>query len=79
MVIHNGSPAVETLHKFVSVLTRGYEAVKAQAGQYKKEIADDPEITAELKQCADVIAQTDEKMLAIRKKIEARGVAVRRD
>ena len=40
MVIHNGSPAVETLHKFVSVLTRGYEAVKAQAGQYKKEIAD---------------------------------------
>ena len=47
--------------------------------KYKKEIADDPEITAELKQCADVIAQTDEKMLAIRKKIEARGIAVRRD
>ena len=46
--------------------------------KYKKEIADDPEITAELKQCADVIAQTDEKMLAIRKKIEARGIAVRR-
>ena len=26
-----------------------------------------------------LIARTDEKMLAIRKKIEARGIAVRRD
>ena len=47
--------------------------------KYKKEVANDPEISEDLKQCADVIAQTDEKMLAIRKKIEARGIAVRRD
>lgn len=47
--------------------------------KYKKEVANDPEISEELKQCADVIARTDEKMLAIRKKIEARGIAVRRD
>ena len=47
--------------------------------KYKKEVANDPEISEELKQCADVIARTDEKMLAIRKKIEARRIAVRRD
>ena len=32
-----------------------------------------------IKKCADVIAQTDEKMLEIRKRIEAQGVEVRRD
>ena len=32
------------------------------------------EISGELKQCADVIAQTDNKMLEIRKRIEAQGV-----
>ena len=47
--------------------------------KYKKEVANDPEISEELKQCADAIARTDEKMMAIRKKIEARGIAVRRD
>lgn len=47
--------------------------------KYKKEIIDDQEISRELKQCADVIAQTDETMLAIRKKIESQGVKVRRD
>ena len=34
------------------------------------------EISGELKQCADVIAQTDNKMLEIRKRIEAQGVTV---
>ena len=29
--------------------------------------------------CANVIAETDQKMLAIRKRIEAQGVTVRRD
>lgn len=47
--------------------------------KYKKEVVDDSEIGEELKACADVIAQTDEKMLAIRKKIEARGITVRKD
>jgi len=37
------------------------------------------EISGELKQCADVIAQTDNKMLEIRKRIEAQGVTVSRD
>lgn len=44
--------------------------------KYKKELLDDTEIVRELKQCADVIAQTDEKMLSIRKGIEARGITV---
>ncbi|MGN0372345.1 MAG: GTP pyrophosphokinase family protein [Enterocloster sp.] len=48
--------------------------------KYKKTFADvDGTISEELKQCADVIAQTDEKMLAIRRRIEAQGVTVRRD
>lgn len=47
--------------------------------KYKKEVSDDSGIGEELKACADVIAQTDEKMLAIRKKIEARGITVRKD
>ena len=48
--------------------------------KYKKSFVDtDGEISAELKECADVIAQTDEKMLEIRKRIEAQGVEVRRD
>ena len=48
--------------------------------KYKKSFFDtDGEISGELKQCADVIAQTDEKMLEIRKRIEAQGVEVRRD
>lgn len=48
--------------------------------KYKKFFIDDNgEISEELKQCAEVIAGTDVKMLEIRKKIEAQGVTVRRD
>ena len=48
--------------------------------KYKKSFIDDNgEISEELKQCAEVIAGTDVKMLEIRKKIEAQGVSVRRD
>lgn len=41
--------------------------------KYKKEIEDSEEISEELRACADIIAQTDEKMLAIRKRIEKQG------
>lgn len=48
--------------------------------KYKKSFIDDNgEISEDLKQCAEVIAGTDVKMLEIRKKIEAQGVTVRRD
>ena len=48
--------------------------------KYKKSVVDlNGEISGELKQCADVIAQTDNKMLEIRKRIEAQGVTVSRD
>ena len=48
--------------------------------KYKKSFIDDNgEISEELKQCAEVIAGTDVKMLEIRKKIEAQGDTVRRD
>ena len=48
--------------------------------KYKKSFIDDNgEISEELKQCAEVIAGTNVKMLEIRKKIEAQGVTVRRD
>ena len=48
--------------------------------KYKKSLIDDDgEISEELRKCAHVIAETDQKMLAIRKKIEAQGVTVRRD
>lgn len=45
--------------------------------KYKKELVDGSDISRELKDCADVIAQTDEKMLDIRKRIEAQGVEVK--
>ena len=45
--------------------------------KYKKELVDGTDISRELKDCADVIAQTDEKMLDIRKRIEAQGVTVK--
>ncbi len=38
--------------------------------KYKKESADRPEIAAELKSCAEVIAATDARMMAVRKRIE---------
>ncbi len=48
--------------------------------KYKKSVADeDGEISEELKHCAQVIAETDEKMLAIRRRIEAQGGAVYKD
>lgn len=39
--------------------------------KYKKDVENPEEISAELKACADVIAQTDAKMLAIKNKIYA--------
>ena len=48
--------------------------------KFKKSFVDlNGEISSELKQCADVIAQTDNKMFEIRKRIEAQGVTVSRD
>ena len=48
--------------------------------KYKKSFIDDNgEISEELRKCANVIAETDQKMLTIRKRIEAQGVTVRRD
>lgn len=41
--------------------------------KYKKSISDSEEISRELKECADVITMTDERMLAIRKRIEAQS------
>lgn len=47
--------------------------------KYKKDIGQVAEaISEELRQCAEAIAETDEHMLRIRKKIEMEGVAVRR-
>ncbi|MGM9624277.1 MAG: GTP pyrophosphokinase family protein, partial [Eubacteriales bacterium] len=39
--------------------------------KYKQEIPEQDEIIDELRACAEVIRETDEKMLAIRRKIEA--------
>lgn len=52
--------------------------------KYKKSFFDDNgevsgEVSEELRRCASVIAETDQKMLAIRIKIEAQGITVRRD
>ena len=38
--------------------------------KYKKNLDDSGEISEELKECAEVIAQTDMRMLNIRRKIE---------
>ncbi|MCI7794707.1 MAG: GTP pyrophosphokinase family protein [Lachnospiraceae bacterium] len=38
--------------------------------KYKRDMDDAGEISEELKECAEIIAQTDRKMLSIRKKIE---------
>lgn len=46
--------------------------------KYKKEVTDAAQISEELRQCAEVISQTDEKMLAIRRSIEAQGGRVSR-
>ena len=47
--------------------------------KYKKEFMDSDEISEELRQCADVIAQTDEKMLSIRRSIESQGIQIKND
>ena len=47
--------------------------------KYKKPLMDSEDISRELKLCADVIAQTDEKMLSIRQSIESQGIQVKRD
>lgn len=39
--------------------------------KYKKNIADDERVIAELKACADVISETDERMQRIRRELEA--------
>lgn len=45
--------------------------------KYKKEVQQySEEISVELRECAEVIAQTDARMLKIRKKIEDHGIAV---
>ena len=41
--------------------------------KYKKEIENASEIGGDLKECAEIIAQTDKRMLEIRQKIEAQG------
>ncbi len=45
--------------------------------KYKKKVSDDLDISDEMKKCADIIAQTDVKMLEIRKQIEAQGVLIK--
>ena len=47
--------------------------------KYKKPLIASEDISRELKLCADVIAQTDEKMLSIRQSIESQGIQVKRD
>ncbi len=45
--------------------------------KYKKDFFDSEEISRELKKCAETIAQTDEKMLSIRKSIESQGIEIK--
>ena len=48
--------------------------------KYKKSLIDENEgISSQLKACADVISDTDQKMLMIRKQIEAQGVKVSKE
>lgn len=46
--------------------------------KYKKEMDNAAEISGDLKECAEIIAQTDKRMLEIRQKIEAQGVHVKK-
>ena len=41
--------------------------------KYKKDLEDSTEISEELKECAEIIAQTDLKMLSIRRKIDEKA------
>ncbi len=47
--------------------------------KYKKEFIESETISEELRQCAETIAQTDEKMLAIRQSIESQGIEIKND
>ena len=47
--------------------------------KYKQNIPNQQEIVAQLKECADVISQTDQKMIAIRQQIEAASDAPTED
>ena len=47
--------------------------------KYKKEFIDSAKISEELRQCAETIAQTDGKMLAIRRSIESQGIEIKND
>lgn len=47
--------------------------------KYKKEFIDSDEIGTELKECAEIIAEADARMLAIRQSIEMQGIDVKKD
>lgn len=47
--------------------------------KYKKDFIDSSGISEELRECAEIIAQTDEKMLSIRKSIESHGIQIKND
>lgn len=48
--------------------------------KYKKSLIDETgEISRELKACAEVISDTDQKMLEIRKRIEAQGIKISKE
>lgn len=47
--------------------------------KYKKEFIDSNDISEELRQCAEIIAQTDERMLSIRRSIESQGIEIKND
>ena len=46
--------------------------------KYKKEFINSDTVERQLKECAEVIAQTDAKMLSIRKSLESQGLEVRK-
>ena len=46
--------------------------------QLKKDFIDSDDVERQLKECADVIANTDQQMLNIRQSIESRGIEVRK-
>ncbi len=45
--------------------------------KYKKDFVMSDEITKELKSCADIISETDERMMALRQSIESHGIALK--
>ena len=46
--------------------------------KYKKDFIDSDDVERQLRECADVIANTDKQMLNIRKSIESRGIEIRK-